>query len=121
MNQNYNRIPCFVEKNPKTTIKICGISKQSLWFSIASTSSSSLFSLPNFESPYFPKLSNNLLTFPNSLKISLFPNSPLFNHPKSHHHDQNQQEFKIQTNKVPLSVPILNALFIQNHLLILPP
>jgi hypothetical protein len=33
-------IPC-VEKNPKTTLKICAISKQSLWFSITSTSNSS--------------------------------------------------------------------------------
>jgi hypothetical protein len=26
----YSRMPCFVEKNPKATITICGISKQSL-------------------------------------------------------------------------------------------
>jgi hypothetical protein len=29
---------------------------------------------------------------------------------------QNQQEFKIQTNKVPYLVLILNALIIQNHI-----
>jgi len=34
---------------------------------------------------------------------------------------QNQQEFKIQTNKDPWLVLILNVLFIQNHVLILPP
>ncbi len=41
MNQNYSKIPCFVEKNPKTIIKICNISKQSMWFSTASTYNSS--------------------------------------------------------------------------------
>ncbi len=46
MNQNYSKIPCFVgKKNPKTTIKICGISKQNLWVSIASTYNSSHYSL----------------------------------------------------------------------------
>jgi hypothetical protein len=34
MNQNYSRIPWFVEKNPKTIIKICDISKLNLWLSI---------------------------------------------------------------------------------------
>jgi hypothetical protein len=33
---------------------------------------------------------------------------------------QNQKKFKIQTYNVPWSVPILNALFIQNHVIILP-
>jgi hypothetical protein len=33
---------------------------------------------------------------------------------------QNQKEFKIQTYNVSWSVPILNALFIQNHVIILP-
>ncbi len=33
MNPNYNIIPCFVEKNPKKTLQICAISKQSLWLS----------------------------------------------------------------------------------------
>jgi hypothetical protein len=33
MNKKYNTIPCFVEKNPKTTMKIYGISKHNLWFS----------------------------------------------------------------------------------------
>jgi hypothetical protein len=80
MNQNYNKIPCFVEKNPNTIIKICGISKQSSWFFIASTFSSSFSYFPNF-------MYKNL---------HVFPNFPLLNHPKSHHHDQNQQEFKIQ-------------------------
>jgi hypothetical protein len=97
--------PMFCWKNPKTTIKIYGISKQNLWFSIVRTSSSSLSSLPNFVSKNF----------------FIFQNSPLLNHLKSHHHDQSQQEFKIQTNKVPWLVLILNALFIQNHKLILPP
>jgi hypothetical protein len=29
----YNKIPCFIEKDPKTTNKIYSISKQNLWFS----------------------------------------------------------------------------------------
>ncbi len=29
----YSKIPCSVEKNPKTTSKICSLSKQDLWFS----------------------------------------------------------------------------------------
>jgi len=33
MNPNYNIISCFVEKNPKTTLKICVVLKQSPWFS----------------------------------------------------------------------------------------
>ncbi len=37
----------FVEKNPKITLKICAISKQSIWFSTTSISSSSYFSLKN--------------------------------------------------------------------------
>jgi hypothetical protein len=59
MNQNYSKISCFVEKNPKTIIKICGISKQNMWFSTASTYNSFHSSLPNFvfkNLPYFPKL-----------------------------------------------------------------
>jgi hypothetical protein len=36
----------------------------------------------------------------------IFQNSSFLDHPKSHHRDQNQQEFKIQINKVPLSVLI---------------
>jgi hypothetical protein len=59
MNKNYNT--CFVEKNPKKTIKICGILKQSLWFSTTITYNSSLSSFPNFvskRSPYFLELSS---------------------------------------------------------------
>ncbi len=41
MNQNYNRSHVLLEKNPKTIIKICNISKQSMWFLIASTYTSS--------------------------------------------------------------------------------
>ncbi len=36
--------PMFCWKNPKTTLKICVISKHSLWFSTVSTFSSSYFS-----------------------------------------------------------------------------
>jgi hypothetical protein len=46
---------------------------------------------------------------------------PILNHPKSHHYDPKQQEFKIQTNKVPWLVPILITLLILNHILNLPP
>jgi hypothetical protein len=49
INPNYNIIPGFVGKNPKITLKICVISKQTMWFSTASTSSSSYFSL---KTPY---------------------------------------------------------------------
>jgi hypothetical protein len=41
MNPNYNIIPCFVEKLSKTTLKVCPLSKQSMWFSIASMCNSS--------------------------------------------------------------------------------
>jgi hypothetical protein len=34
LNQNYSRIPCFVENEIKTTNKICNISKQNMWFFI---------------------------------------------------------------------------------------
>jgi hypothetical protein len=62
MNPYYNIIPCF-EKKSKTTLKICAMSKQSLWFFIVNTSRSSyLFlklrvssSLPFFS--YFLELS----------------------------------------------------------------
>jgi len=52
---------------------------------------------------------------------SLFPKTLTLNYLESHHHDRKQQKFKIQTNQVPWSVPILIALFIQNHVFILPP
>jgi hypothetical protein len=84
MNQNYSKIPCFVEKNPKTTIENCDISKQNLWFSIASIYNSFHFSFQNFvfkKSPCFLELSP-------------------FEQPQSLQHDKNEQEFKIQTNKV---------------------
>jgi hypothetical protein len=54
----YNKSPCFVEKNLKTTIRIYGISKQNLWFSTPSTYNSSYFS-----------------------QNSMFNNSPLFQTP----------------------------------------
>jgi len=92
-------------KKIKTTIKICGISKQNLWFSTTSTCNSS-YSSQNY-------MSNNSF---------LFYKTPSFSIISSHiTMIQNQQEFKIQTNKVPQLVPILNALFIQNHVLILSP
>jgi hypothetical protein len=84
MNPNYNILPCFVEKNPKTTLKIYVISKQSLWFSIASTSSSSY-------SSFLKKLPISSSSPPPLFSITL----PLLNHPKSHHYDPKQQEFKI--------------------------
>ncbi len=71
MNQTYNRISCFVEKNPKTIIKIYGISIQSLWFSTRSTYNSSHSSFPNY-------------VFKN---LPFFENSLILNNPKSHHHD----------------------------------
>ncbi len=82
----YSRIPCFVEKNFEATIKICGISNQSLWFSTTSTYNSFHSSLQNYVSKNFSPTFQNFL---------------LLNNPQFPHHDQNQQEFKIQTNKVP--------------------
>jgi hypothetical protein len=58
---------------------------------------------------------SHLLLFP-----LFFRTLPLLNHLKSHHYDPKQQEFKIQTNKVPWLVPILTAMFISNRILILP-
>jgi hypothetical protein len=99
----YNRIPCFVVKKSKTTNKICHISKHKLWFCN-----------PKYlQFLFFPKLC--VLESPYFLEFSPFEPS------KSYHYDQNQQEFKIPTNKVPLLVVIRNALFIQNHVFILPP
>ncbi len=52
------------------------------------------------------------------------PKLPLYYHPKSHHYDPKQQEFKIQTNNVPwliLILTILFILFILNHMRSLPP
>ncbi len=50
-----------LKKNPKTTIEICGILKQNLWFSTVSTCNYSFSSFPDFvskRSPYFSKLSS---------------------------------------------------------------
>ncbi len=92
MNQNYSRIPCFVEMKIKTINKICGISKQNLWFSTTNTYSSS------YSSQYCV-----------SKNVSLFQNLPFWVVPNLLIMIQNQQEFKIQINKIPLLVPILNA------------
>ncbi len=100
MNPNYSIIPCFVEKKSKMTFKMCTISKQSLWFSTTNTYSSSYF---------FPKLCVSSF-------LLILQNFHLLNYPKSHHHDQNNKN-----SKVPWLVSILIALFIQNHILILPP
>ncbi len=90
MNPNYNIIPCFVEENPKTTLKICVISKQNLWFSTTSTLTLLNLFKKKKKTPYFI-----LFSF-------LFSRTfPLLNHPKSHHYDPKQHEFKIQINKVP--------------------
>jgi hypothetical protein len=63
------------------TIKICGILKQKLLFTIASTYSFSQSSLQNYVSKDFSLIFQNFL---------------LLNNPQSPHCDQNQQEFKIQ-------------------------
>ncbi len=34
INQNYNKIPCFVKMKFKKQHKVCGISQQNMWFSI---------------------------------------------------------------------------------------
>jgi hypothetical protein len=84
MNQNYNKIPCFAEMKIKTTKQTYGISKQNLWFSITSTHNS-FYSSQNY-------------VFKN---VSLFQNLPLWVVPSLFIMIQNQQKFKIQTNKVP--------------------
>jgi hypothetical protein len=83
MNQNYNKIPCFVEMKIKTTNKIYGISKQNLWFSIISTYSSSY--------------SSQNCVF---INVSLFPKPHPLGNPKSPRHDSKPTRIQIQTNKV---------------------
>jgi hypothetical protein len=51
MNPSNSIIPCVVEENPKTTLKIYSISKQSLWFIIASTSNSFYYYLQIKKTP----------------------------------------------------------------------
>ncbi len=84
MNQNIAKFHVLLKKS-QNNIKICGISKQNLWFSIPSTYNS-YYSSQNFTSKNSPLI---------------FQNFFLFNSPQSPHHDKNQQEFKIQTKKVP--------------------
>jgi hypothetical protein len=104
MNKKKTKSHVLLKWKSKQQIKFVVYQNKILWFSTTSA----------YNSSYFPQ---------NSMPI----NSPFFSkfffldYPKSHHHDQNQKEFKIQTNKVPWLVPILNALFIQNYVLILPP
>ncbi len=89
INPNYIMIPNFVEKNPKTALQICVLSKHNMRFSTTSTSNSPILLQKN-------NLYLIFFTFP------LFSRTfPILNHPKSHHYDPKQQEFKIQTNKVP--------------------
>jgi hypothetical protein len=107
INPNYNIIPGFAEKIPKQHLKF--VLYQNKVFSTASTSSYSYFSLN--KTPCFIFFSSCL--FCKTL--------PLLNHPKSHHYDLKQQEFKIQTNKVLWLIPILTTLFILNHIPSLPP
>ncbi len=83
MNQNYNRIPCFVEKNPKQQLKSMVYPKQNSWFSTTSTYSSSYFS-QNY-------VSNNVFPIP-----QIFPLWVVLSHITM---IQNQKKFK--TNKVP--------------------
>jgi len=106
----YSRIPCFVEKNLKTTSKIYSLSKHNLWFSIN-------------------KYLLLLLIFLKTLCLRsspIFHNSFLLNSLKSRQHDQNNNNSKIQINKISLISPYPRgnvkgvALFIQNHVLILP-
>jgi hypothetical protein len=84
MDQNYNKIPCFLKMKIKTTNKIHGISKQNMWFSTTSTYIS-FYSSQNYVSKFY----------------FIFLEPPFLGTPKSPHHDSKQQEFKIQTNKVP--------------------
>ncbi len=89
MNPNYSVIPCFVEKkSPKQHLKSVLYQKKVYAF--------------------LPQIPPTLLFFSKKeLSISscfppLFSRTfPLLNHPKSHHYDPKQQEFKIQTNKIP--------------------
>jgi hypothetical protein len=82
---------------------LCYISKQSLCFFTTSTYNSSYFSL-NFVSHLFLMLSITLTFWLSQVTSSW----------------SKQQEYKFQTNEVPLLVLILTALFIQNHVPILP-
>jgi hypothetical protein len=54
MNQNYKKIPCFVEKNPKQQLKYVIYPKQNLWFSTTSTFNSSHSSQNYVSNNVFP-------------------------------------------------------------------
>ncbi len=89
INPSYNVIPCFVRKNPKTTLKICVISKQSLWFSIANTS--------NF-SYYFPKKQT---MFPFLLFLLFFRTLPFKTIPSHIKMIQSNKNSKFKLTKFP--------------------
>jgi hypothetical protein len=81
----------FCWKKSKKTLKICEISKQSLWFSIANT----------YNSYFFLNFMSHLLPFPCSLELTPFELSQITSSWSK------QWEFKIQINKIPWSIFIL--------------
>jgi hypothetical protein len=89
MNPNYNVIPYSVEKKiPKKHLKFVLYQNKICGF---------LLQVPLA----LLTLSSKLQLFISSFSLLLLQNSPLWNHPNSHHNDPKQQKFKIQTNKVP--------------------
>jgi hypothetical protein len=97
LNQNYSRIPCFVQNEIKRINKFCNISKHNLWFS----TSKYLHLLLLFSQNY---VSKNHPSFPH-----MFPLWTILSHIIM---IQNQQEFIIQNYNVPWTVLVLNAMFI---------
>ncbi len=83
MNPNYSVIPCFVKENLKTTLKIYVISNKVNGFLLQVLLA-------------FPTLSQNTNSLFHLIFLPLFSRTfPLLNHPKSHHYNPKQQEFKI--------------------------
>jgi hypothetical protein len=78
--------------------------KQNMWFSI--TKYLQLF-------PYYKIMCLRMNFFPQNSHIRAIPSHVIM--------IQNQQEFKIPTYNVPFSIPFINALFIQNNVINLPP
>ncbi len=93
INPNYSIFPGFAEKNPKTTLKICVISKQSLWF---------LLQVPSVLPILLKKKKSTKKELHVSFSFLLFiSRTLLFTTIPSHIIMIQSKKFKIQTNKIP--------------------
>ncbi len=84
----YNRIPCLKKKKSKQ-LKFVIYQNKIFGFVLQVTTT-------------FP-------TLPKTMSDLFFPEPPLWVGPKFPHRDSKPKEFQIQINKVPWSIPILNA------------